>query len=123
LIWRRVQPAALDWLPLLFTLLPVANANANANANAVADSEANSVSEATAEAAAHRRAWRSMTTVTIAITSCLVVAMLGIAIAAYPPSRHNLTMYFGTHPAAPSPSNPPATDESGFNVPQRVGMR
>jgi 4-amino-4-deoxy-L-arabinose transferase-like glycosyltransferase len=147
LIWRRVQPAALDWLPLLFWMVPsivtwgaVNNMLENTQAlftsiailllvDAVRapDGAAAAMRSAgagvavvaavltkgpvglfplaapllfpllpVADADARHRRWREKT-VTIAITSCVVVATLSIALAAYPPSRHNLTMYFGTH--------------------------
>jgi 4-amino-4-deoxy-L-arabinose transferase-like glycosyltransferase len=158
-IWRRMQPAALDWLPLLFWLLPsivtwgavnnmLENTQALFTSLAVLlllaairapDSAASVMRSAAAgvaivaavltkgpvglyplaaplligllpdtppDTAAPQRSgprqwprswpWPSPSRVmTVTLTSCLVVAAFGIALAAYPPSRHNLTTYFG----------------------------
>jgi 4-amino-4-deoxy-L-arabinose transferase-like glycosyltransferase len=150
-IWRRLEPAALDWLPLLFWLVPsivtwgVVN-NMLENTQALFTSTAilllidavrapAGVATVTRSAAAgvaivaavltkgpvglfplaapllfrlfglmpaadggiirapsSRRAWLFMT-----VTVFAVVAMSAAALAAYPPSSHNMTMYVRTH--------------------------
>jgi 4-amino-4-deoxy-L-arabinose transferase-like glycosyltransferase len=143
-IWRRVHPAAFDWLPLLFWIVPsivtwgavnnmLENTQALFTSTAVLlflaairapDATAIVTRSAIAGVAvvaavltkgpagffplaapllfrllldarrktdAPRQPWRLAT-----VTSCLVVAAFSIALAVYPPSRHNLTMYFGT---------------------------
>lgn len=144
-IWRRLQPAALDWLPLLFWLVPsivtwgavnnmlentqalftstsillfVAAHQARDGAARVMQSAAAGTAVVAAvlikgpvgffplaapllfsllpDAGLRRHSSRS-TTIALIATPCLVVAAFGIALAAYPPSRHNLTMYFWTH--------------------------
>jgi 4-amino-4-deoxy-L-arabinose transferase-like glycosyltransferase len=163
-IWRRIQPAALDWLPLLFWMAPsivswgavnnmLENTQALFTSTAIllfvsarraphgaataailmraagaavavvaavltkgpvgffplaapflfgflpdAHADAESAAEANASANASRRPRRTpAVAVAVAVTSCFVVAALVIALAAYPPSRRNVTMYFGTH--------------------------
>jgi 4-amino-4-deoxy-L-arabinose transferase-like glycosyltransferase len=148
-IWRRVQPAALDWLPLLFWLMPsivtwgtvnnmLENTQALFTSTAILllldamrapTTAATATRSATAGVAvvaavltkgpvgffplaapllfrllpAHphgqhrhhrydRGPWLQMT-----VTLFVVVAVCAAALAAYPPSRHNMTMYVGTH--------------------------
>jgi 4-amino-4-deoxy-L-arabinose transferase-like glycosyltransferase len=157
-IWRRIQPAALDWLPLLFWMAPSivswgAVNNMLENTQALFTStaillfvsarrapdgaamaailmraaggavavvaavltkgpvgffplaapflfgllpDAESAADADANPNTSRRPRRTPA-VAVAAASCLVVAALVMALAAYPPSRRNLTMYFGTH--------------------------
>jgi 4-amino-4-deoxy-L-arabinose transferase-like glycosyltransferase len=150
LIWRRVQPAALDWLPLLFWIVPsivtwgavnnmLENTQALFTTTAVLmmlvalrtpgpGGRGSSASVMMHAAAAGMAVVAAVLTkgpvgffplaapllfaallperpvptapkrvMTIAVASGLVVAAFAIVLAVYPPSRRNLTMYFGTH--------------------------
>jgi 4-amino-4-deoxy-L-arabinose transferase-like glycosyltransferase len=140
MIWRRLEPAALDWLPLAFWLVPsivtwgvvnnmLENTQALFTSTAIlllicamrAPTDAAIVTgSALAGVAviaavltkgpagffplaapllfgplplrASRRVWQLMT-----VTLFVVVALSCAALAAYPPSRHNVTMYVRTH--------------------------
>lgn len=138
-IWRRVQPAALDWLPLLFWMVPSivtwgAVNNMLENTQALFTSIAILLflsGRATSAAGAGLavvaavltkgpvgffplaapflfrllpdgdagtpHCTRKLPMTAAAVMSCLVVAAFGIALAAYAPSRRNLTMYVETH--------------------------